>query len=232
MVRCLSEPAYRRALLRHGVAAASEHESLLMQLVVRTIVDVGANRGQFSIAARRCFPNARIIAFEPLPNAVKKFNAVFEDDCRVQLHQKALGPLRITTAIHVSKKDDSSSLLPIGPLQARLFPGTEEKETLTVEQARLDELIRDSEIEKPALIKLDVQGFELASLKGCEGLIEHFTFVYSECSFIELYMGQPLAYEVVDWLARHGFRLMGVYNLTYDRNGRAVQGDFFFCSSK
>ena len=35
---------------------------------VRTVVDIGANIGAFTLAARRMFPNARVIAIEPDPD--------------------------------------------------------------------------------------------------------------------------------------------------------------------
>ncbi len=45
---------------------------------------------------------------------------------------------------------------------------------------------------------------------------------------MELYEGQALADEVIAYLRAHGFRLQGTYNLSYDRKGRAIQGDFLF----
>ena len=73
-----------------------------------------------------------------------------------------------------------------------------------------------------------MQGFELEALQGCEDLLDRFAQVYVECSFLELYTGQALADEVIAWLRERGFRLAGVYNMSYDRNGSAVQGDFLF----
>ncbi|MGA7966535.1 MAG: FkbM family methyltransferase, partial [Gammaproteobacteria bacterium] len=84
------------------------------------------------------------------------------------------------------------------------------------------------EIASPALLKLDVQGFELPTLQGCEDLLSRFAWVYVECSFIELYEGQALADEVITWLRERGFALSGVYNMSYGRSGRAIQADFLF----
>jgi len=78
------------------------------------------------------------------------------------------------------------------------------------------------------LLKLDVQGFELEVLKGCRSMLDYFSRVYVECSFVELYEGQALAHEVIDYLHQHGFRLSGVYNMTYGKEGIAVQADFLF----
>jgi hypothetical protein len=51
---------------------------------------------------------------------------------------------------------------------------------------------------------------------------------WSECSFVALYAGQALADEVIAWLRERGLRLIGVYNMANDRDGRAVQADFLF----
>ena len=38
-----------------------------------TIIDIGANKGQFTLAARYIFPKSKIFSFEPLPGAAKIF---------------------------------------------------------------------------------------------------------------------------------------------------------------
>jgi hypothetical protein len=45
---------------------------------------------------------------------------------------------------------------------------------------------------------------------------------------MELYKGQALAHEVISFLEDFGFTLSGIYNLSYDKNGLAIQGDFLF----
>ncbi len=48
-------------------------------------------------------------------------------------------------------------------------------------------------------------------------------------SFIK---GQALAHEIIDFLGKRQFLLRGVYNMTYDHEGQAVQGDFLFRRSQ
>lgn len=216
------------AALGQGVAAAVEHEPVLAALGCATVVDIGANRGQFALVAERCFPSARIVSFEPLPGPARKYRLLFGGRENIRLHQSAIGPQAGTVTMHVSRRDDSSSLLPITALQDSLFPGTAERSTEMVPVAPLDTFVSADSILSPALLKLDVQGYELQALRGCEPLLERFEFVYAECSFVELYAGQALAHEVIAYLQERGFRLCGVYSLTYDRAGQAVQGDFFF----
>ena len=231
LLRLLAVPAYWRGL-RQGVAAGVEHGTLLKSMKMATVVDIGANRGQFSLVARWCFPQARILAFEPLLGAVAKFSRVFAVDDRVTLNAVAIGPKAEQRSLHVSRSDDSSSLLPITERQSRLFPGTEEQRVTDVTVAPLGDFVDARDVCRPALLKLDVQGFELEALKGCESLLGVFDAIYVECSFIELYRGQALLADVINWLYDRGFRLQGAYNLCYDSQGLAVQGDFLFVSAQ
>ncbi|OIO68655.1 MAG: FkbM family methyltransferase [Zetaproteobacteria bacterium CG12_big_fil_rev_8_21_14_0_65_55_1124] len=218
---------YFKALLK-GVAAGTEHIRLLQNLACRHVVDIGANCGQFALISRKCFPDARIDSFEPLAEPADRYEKVFAKDGNVHLHRLAIGEKKGEATIHVSRRDDSSSLLPITGAQTTLFPGTGERETRMIRVAPLDSALSASEISKPALLKMDVQGYEMEALRGCKSLIGNFRYIYCECSFIELYEGQSLAHEVIDYLYQSGFSLSGVYNMTYDKCSMAVQADFLF----
>ena len=229
LTRILAEAGWRHVLLRQRVAAGVEHAGVLRQLgTVRTLVDIGANRGQFALAARHCFPAAKIYSFEPLAGPAGIFRRVFSVDARVILYESAIGPKAGQAEIHISARDDSSSLLPITEWQSALFPGTAEVACQAIQMTPLDAVLASKDIEEPALLKLDVQGFELQALQGCESLLEHFDWIYAECSFVELYKGQALADEVIAWLRERGFMLSGIYNMSNDSKGRAIQADFLF----
>lgn len=228
LLACLRTRDYAYPLFRYRVAAAIEHEWVLRNTAPKLIVDVGANRGQFALAALHCCQDARVVAFEPLPEAARIFREVFGADPRVRLYASAIGSARAQGVMHVSARDDSSSLLPITSRQDEIFPGTAEAGTLTVEVAPLGDFLTAPDIMRPALLKLDVQGYELKALQGCESLIGKFDLIYAECSFVELYAGQPRAHEVISWLYHRDFKLIGVYNLSYSSDGTAIQGDMLF----
>ena len=214
--------------LRHGVAASTEQSTFLKNINCQTVVDIGANRGQFSLAVRHFIPNAKIISFEPLAKPTEIFRQIFSSDTRVTLHNIAIGPDIEEVSMHVSGKDDSSSLLPISDLQEEKYPGTGEIGTLEVRVAPLNSVLSEDDIVEPALLKLDVQGFEMDALRGCESLLHKFELIYCECSFVELYTGQKLAPDVIAWLAERGFPIKGIYNVSYDSDGVAIQADFLF----
>jgi FkbM family methyltransferase len=205
---------------------------MLRQIECHTAIDVGANRGQFALALRHCFPEAKIFSFEPLSEPASLFRHLFRHDKRVVLHETAIGPESKEATIHISGKDDSSSLLAITPSQARLFPGTAEAGTATVSVGRLTEFVTVGDIVQPSLLKLDVQGYELEALDGCDDVLSCFTWIYVEASFVELYNGQALAHQVILKLWERGFYLCGVYNIVYDKRGRTIQGDFLFATAR
>jgi FkbM family methyltransferase len=225
--RILRSPRLALAFFRYGVFAGVEHYAVLNS-EFKTIVDIGANKGQFALACRERLPLAHIISFEPLKIPAKIFKALFGKDAKVNLNEVAIGPHAIRSVMHVSAHEDSSSLLPIGPNQIELYPGTQEKNIIEINVAPLSSYLTLEEIKSPAMLKLDVQGFEMEVLKGCESMIEKFDFIYCECSFIELYSGQKLAYEVIEWLHQRQFNFVGVFNTSYDHSGQAIQADFLF----
>lgn len=229
LVGILSVPAWCRVLLCHRVAAGVEHTAVLRHLgEVRMVVDIGANRGQFALVARHYFPVAYIVSFEPIAGPAAIYRTVFARDTRAELHETAIGPESKDTIIHLSARDDSSSMLPIATVQDALFPGTAEIGTRSIKVTRLADQVPEDAIETPALLKLDVQGFELEALAGCEDLLDCFDWVYAECSFVELYAGQAFADAVIAWLRERSFALRGVYNTSYDAQGRTIQADFLF----
>jgi len=220
-------PLYRRGLAQ-GVAAAIEHAPLLAALQPRFVVDIGANVGQFSLAVRRHCPLAPIVAFEPLARAAARYRRLFAGDGAVRLEQVAVGAAAGAATMNVSRRDDSSSLLPIGPLQTATFAGTERVGTERVTVAPLSTYLTAADILAGALLKIDVQGYELPVIEGCGALLAAFDHVYVELSFIELYEGQALAGEVMARLDALGFRLTSLRNPTLDAAGAVIQADFLF----
>ena len=124
--------------------------------------------------------------------------------------------------MHVSRHDDSSSLFPITPVQARFFRGTDEVRTETVRIGTLSEFLDSTSIDQPALLKLDVQGYELEVLRGCEELLDWFSYVSAVGSFVELYEGRALAEDLIQSLRNHGYSLVCVYGAVTDELGARV----------
>lgn len=217
---------YLSTLVRHRVAATTEHLVAIGQCAPATLIDVGANKGQFSTAVRGLFPSATIHAFEPLPEAGDVFAAVFAHDDRVHLHRVAIGSSRATMPFYVTDRADSSSLLRPGAGQKAAF-GVSTASEIAVKVVPLSDEIDLTRLPTPIMMKVDVQGAELEVLRGCSDLsaIDH---IYVELSFVELYEGQALFDEVRAYLETSGFELGGVFNEVSTPHFGRTQADCLF----
>jgi len=222
-------PDLRRAL-RHKVLPAVEHLPVLQALPpVDLVVDIGANVGQFALVARHRWPGARIVSFEPLPQAAQRLRAVFAGDGRFECRSVALTDHAGTEAFHVTGHDDSSSLLPVATRQVEEF-ATDGVAVLQVTTARLDDVLPAAELPAgPILVKIDTQGTELDVLRGGTELLARAAHLIVEVSFVELYQGQADAGDVTRFLSDHGWDLRSVYDVkTSRRSGEPLQADVVF----
>jgi FkbM family methyltransferase len=226
LLKGLTASGYRRALLS-GVLPSIEHGPAFRGRRFDCVVDVGANKGQFAAFARNCFPQCRIVSFEPLDRPARIYESLFHDDTRTRLVRAAVATERGSVLMHVTAKDDSSSPLAVGKLQTQAF-GSVVVDTIEVPCGPLSDYLLDDDLGQENLLKVDTQGFELQVLRGADGLLDRFSAIYCELSFKELYVGQSLASEVIAHLFHRQFSLAGVYNLTSDRNLGQLQADMLF----
>jgi FkbM family methyltransferase len=142
---------------------------VLMKLLApgMTFVDVGAHVGLLTLAgARAVGPTGKVLAIEPVPLTFELltralvFNRLFQ---QVELKQQAAGARREHCKFFVSSVLGHSSLLPGDALGA---PTAAEIE---VDVSPLDELVQPGE--RVDLVKIDVEGTELAVLEGMTRII-------------------------------------------------------------
>lgn len=219
-LRAATQPAYWPALSR-AVVPTIEHGPALTGVEPSCIIDVGANKGQFSSFAAARWPGVPIIAFEPLPGPAARYRAILGN--RARLLPYALGAAEGEAEIHIASRADSSSLRALGARQKSIF-GMDEVSTLPVAVRRLDQVVSDPDLGERALLKIDVQGFEYEVLKGLGRLARSIGWVFVEVSFVELYEGQRMHDEVDQLLREIGFEFALEHNVTMNA-GELVQAD-------
>ena len=211
--------------LAKAVLPSVEHKAALKGITPQIVLDVGANRGQFSSFARYLWPDADIFGFEPIPHEAKKYRTVMGDGAK--LHECALGSRQTKMQLHLASRADSSSLLPLGEVQKSFF-NMDEIGKINVPVVRLDEILSIGNIQAPTLLKIDVQGFELEVLRGAEKLFSEIDWIYVEASFVELYEGQPMFEEISSFVAELGYSFRGQFNVIFTPNGEKIQADCLF----
>jgi FkbM family methyltransferase len=183
---------------------------------IKTILDIGANDGSFARSMRARFSDAGIISFEPLHHPYAALVENMKGDEKFNAYNTALGEHAGETVIHRSASDPSSSLLPMAELHKKLYPKSAEHTDETIRIARLDDVIGIYPLERPVLVKIDVQGFEAGVIRGGTDTLRKADIVLVENSFVTLYEGQALFAEIHHLLHGLGFSYRGRSETHYD----------------
>jgi FkbM family methyltransferase len=200
-----------------------------MGLAPATVIDVGANTGQFAVAAAMLFPGASVHSFEPLPEQAGTLRKNVSKLPCIKVYQIALGESAGKARLFVNKHSHSSSILPLGAAHKEAFPGAQVKGEITVDVAALDEALGDVEMRRPVLLKMDAQGYEKHILMGASKTLSRIDYVLAEISFTPLYEGEAPLMDIFKILEAAGFvfsRPVGW--LASPRSGELLQMDALF----
>jgi len=196
---------------------------------IRTILDIGANTGQFALRIHKILPDAQIYSFEPLSDCFEELKRNLSNVPKFQCFNYALGN---ETRKHVIYHNDfslSSSLLPMEQLHKDAFPYTKNAKEEVIEVRGLDTIAESLELADNILIKIDVQGFEDKVILGGEKTIKRAKILIVEISFETLYHGQLLFDGIHSMLKSRGFVFKGCEeSLRNPNDGRILQSDGIF----
>jgi hypothetical protein len=84
-------------------------------------------------------------------------------------------------------------------------------------------------IESPAILKIDVQGFELEVLRGAMECLKLIDSVYLEVSFKPLYKNQCDFDSIHKLLTDNKFEFEGCFEPSYAIDGSLIQCDVLYC---
>lgn len=161
----------------------------------RTVVDVGANHGGWSRTAAAVFPQAAFVLIEPQA----EMQPFLDDFCAQHPPAKYF---MAGAGAHVGREpltlwDDLQGSAILTPEIQALTPYRRARE---VPVTTLDALIAAGEMVVPDLIKIDVQGYEMAVLEGAQTCLGQ-----TDCFIIETSLFHPLGerpsfYRVLEYL--------------------------------
>ncbi len=209
------------------------------------IIDGGCHVGRFALEAVDIFPQARVLAFEPDPDSFAAAQRNTASRSGIRILNCALGETEGRAEFFRGPMTATNSLLPrprsvqqpYYPPEAALAGGS------FVDVVTLDTICRDRGVAHIDVLKLDLQGGELAALRGAAELLRMnaISALIVEIVFIRKYEAQPLLWEIWSYLDGFAYSMysleevkIGLYGSAVAglRDGQWNQGDAVFISSE
>lgn len=165
-------------------------------------IDVGANIGYFSLLVAHRFSSATVISFEPVTDLYKKMNdnITLNNTKNIISENVAAGELNGEKEIFVSAPDNLGMSSFHKPEN---YSGYKEKAKVVA----IDEWFKGSGLPRIDLIKLDIEGSELAALKGMQEILQNFKpFLIVEINPGTLSMFTLKPSDIYNFLAQQGFK--------------------------
>lgn len=203
---------------------------LLRRHELTTVVDVGANTGQYVTKLHEAGYRGPVLSVEPSRAAFAQLQSVASRHPDWQIVHAAIAAEPGTVTLNIAGNSQSSSVLPMLELHEQAGPTSAYVATEQVDAVTLDALFAEHHLD-PAhcFVKIDVQGFESAVLDGAAESLPTLGGVELELSLAPLYEGQALMPELVERMAAHGLQLWSLRPTWSDsRNGRLLQVDGVF----
>jgi FkbM family methyltransferase len=179
----------------------------------KSILDVGANRGDWSRIAAAVFPDASFLMIEPQREMIVHLQQFCREFPQARYVEAGAGAAPGELTLTIWADFEGSSLLPLENTTI-----AQDKTRRDVKIITIDSLYND-ESQLPDMVKLDIQGFELEALKGGEKLFQRAELFILEVALIEFMPKEPLLSEVVAFMAQRGFEaydLPGFIRRPYD----------------
>jgi FkbM family methyltransferase len=200
---------------------------------IDTVLDVGANAGQFGSALREPMGyRGRIVSFEPLADAFAGLKCLADEDATWEAHNIAIGELDGALTLHVSKNRVSSSFLEIRETSTSVEPQSAYESECLVKVRSLDSLLPELGVVKPGsriMLKLDTQGFESRVIAGARESLSSMSLVQMELSLVRLYDDEVLFLDMCNQMRSLGFDLISLDPGFADvATGRLLQVDGIF----
>lgn len=167
------------------------------------VVDLGANVGYYTLlAAEKVGEEGKVFAFEPEPSRFRLLekNVGVNDCSNVVLVQKAVSDRTGVTRLYLDPRHNKGD--------HRLYNSFDGRESVAVDTTRLDDFFKDGNY-RIDLIKMDIQGAEMAALEGMEKVLKKNDDLVLITEFwpagMEGFGFSPIKF--LTTLVRNGFRL-------------------------
>jgi FkbM family methyltransferase len=174
--------------------------------VPRGIIDVGANKGNWTHMALSIFPKTPVLMIEPQDEMEAYLSELTKTRPNCYYIKAGAGHKNGELVQTIWEDSEGSSFLPAEDPNL-LKAGKQRKTRL----ATIDSLLaQDFPHFMPDLVKLDIQGFELEALSGAETLFGKTEIFILEASLFTFMPNQPIVREVISFMSDRGYELYDI----------------------
>jgi FkbM family methyltransferase len=204
--------------------------STIQKYEIDTIIDVGANRGQWAIPLVKKFPSVKFHSFEPLPSVFEDLNLISQDYKNWDVYNVGVGSKNEVTKINSASNSGLSSSFLESTNHSIVHPGIHfEKSKTGIEIVPLDDFINYG---SRNFLKIDTGGYENTVLDGMSKTLSQISVIEIESSFTPMYEGEASHHRVISRLEDEGFVPISFGNVHHDSSGRVWQLDTLLISEE
>ena len=181
--------------------------------VVNTIIDVGANKGEWSRDVRKIFPEAFILMLEATPKQLPVLTSIQNQIGNAETHIAVLSDAPNQTVSFYQGGDTGNSMF---QENTKFYVNDKPVERIT---STIDLEIAASSIDVStvSILKLDIQGAEVVALQGATKALEAATFVTLEATAVDYNAGGACLFEIDQFLRDAGFYIYDFGDLAYNK---------------
>jgi len=194
---------------------------------VHAILDAGASDGRVARRLLKRYPGAQVHAFEPQAAYRDALATFARDEPRFHPEFRVLSDRAHEATLHLTRERGVTSLYEPSALLRAAAPEASVVESVEpVEAVTLDAWAAERGVGAIELMKLDIQGGELAALRGAANLLRTSTIaLYTEVLFNPLYENGALFGELDRFLRTCGFVLFNLFKPAADPRGLLLWGN-------
>ncbi len=198
--------------------------------------DVGAYRGKWISNYLRKFPNLIAYLIEPHEKSYLYLKEKFKNNENIKLFKIGLSNSTEIKKVNINAKSYTNSFLEFDKDASKSWK-YEKFENLYKEEVKIEKLtnfVKENNISKINVLKLDVQGYEYKVLKGAENLLKDnlIDIILLEVITIPTYKNQSKINQIFNIFDSYKYSLYGIYDIEKNpKRSRLQQFDALFFKS-
>ena len=184
----------------------------LKKLDIEKIIDIGAHKGEFLEKMLKIEKVNSFYAFEPQKNIFNELSEKFSKNKKVTLYNFAMDKEIANKKLKINKLSMTSSLAEINEKSLYLkiknfltFSKSNFEDEYEIQTNTVDKIFENISLKK-ALLKIDVEGFEMNVIEGSQMKLKEIPFILLENQFGNHYKNNNFK-DIINILSKQNFEI-------------------------